>query len=377
VYRVGIIALVGACNFDPGHPTTGGDGGPMIDAAIDAVKPDGTPGSARKRSITIQPTQHGDQTAFPMWFVFDDTQLGQQALTDASDIYFTLPDGSPLELEVQRWNKGAGHLEAWVRVDLLDAAPTLIDLRYGDPGPAHAPNAPVVFSDRFAAVWHLEDALTSTTIVDARGTATGSVIGGIPPTAQAAGVLGGSVAFDGNNDEIQFTNPIAGGISHTMSAWVNVVTPTTGFSSIVTLGNPSGDHARWWHTHYPAVALGFYGGDWMTTGINIDGAGWTMMHWVFDTDTNVSKLYRNGVLAGTSPQHTNPIDTQGTTGAGHIGNAPQEFGPGGNTPNPLHGRLDEVRIASTPRSAGWIATEFANQSSPATFYTVGVEQPAQ
>ena len=42
----------------------------------------------------------------------------------------------------------------------------------------------------------------------------------------------------------------------------------------------------------------------------------------------------------------------------------------------LLGTIDELRIASTARSAGWIATEFANQSSPATFYTVGAEQPA-
>jgi methylaspartate ammonia-lyase len=35
------------------------------------------------------------------------------------------------------------------------------------------------------------------------------------------------------------------------------------------------------------------------------------------------------------------------------------------------GTLDEVRVSSTARSAGWIATEYNNQSSPSTFYTVG------
>jgi hypothetical protein len=32
-------------------------------------------------------------------------------------------------------------------------------------------------------------------------------------------------------------------------------------------------------------------------------------------------------------------------------------------------------IATTARNAGWIATEYANQSSPATFCSYGSEQP--
>jgi hypothetical protein len=35
--------------------------------------------------------------------------------------------------------------------------------------------------------------------------------------------------------------------------------------------------------------------------------------------------------------------------------------------------LDEVRISSVARSAGWIATEYANQHSPSTFYSVGAD----
>ena len=42
----------------------------------------------------------------------------------------------------------------------------------------------------------------------------------------------------------------------------------------------------------------------------------------------------------------------------------------------LTGTMDEVRIANTSRSAGWIATEYHNQSSPETFYSVGAEQNA-
>ena len=32
----------------------------------------------------------------------------------------------------------------------------------------------------------------------------------------------------------------------------------------------------------------------------------------------------------------------------------------------------EIRVHSTVRSAGWILTEYGNQSAPATFYAVGL-----
>src|SRR6266498_101169 len=37
------------------------------------------------------------------------------------------------------------------------------------------------------------------------------------------------------------------------------------------------------------------------------------------------------------------------------------------------GSVDELRVSSIARSSDWIATEFSNQSSPATFYTLGAE----
>jgi hypothetical protein len=41
----------------------------------------------------------------------------------------------------------------------------------------------------------------------------------------------------------------------------------------------------------------------------------------------------------------------------------------------FEGDLDEVRISRVARSAEWIATEYANQGSPAAFYAVGAETP--
>ena len=40
------------------------------------------------------------------------------------------------------------------------------------------------------------------------------------------------------------------------------------------------------------------------------------------------------------------------------------------------GRIDEVRIASSSRSSGWIEAEYTNQSTTTDFYAVGQPQQA-
>jgi hypothetical protein len=92
---------------------------------------------------------------------------------------------------------------------------------------------------------------------------------------------------------------------------------------------------------------------------------------VFEGGNGRSRIYRNGVEIPGSPQTLSNIDTQGTTGI--IGHAPE---PAYGTNMGMRGTLDELRIATTTRSAGWIATEYANQNSPSTFYAVGAEQLA-
>jgi hypothetical protein len=40
----------------------------------------------------------------------------------------------------------------------------------------------------------------------------------------------------------------------------------------------------------------------------------------------------------------------------------------------FNGSIDEIRVSSIARSSSWISTEYANQNSPSTFYTIGTEQ---
>ena len=74
------------------------------------------------------------------------------------------------------------------------------------------------------------------------------------------------------------------------------------------------------------------------------------------------RVYLDGSLEDTQPAGT-PLVSAGdfSIGSSFVGN------------DPFPGHLDEVRVSNVVRSAEWFTTAYNNQSSPATFYTVGPE----
>jgi MSHA biogenesis protein MshQ len=369
-------ATDGSDRADASEPTDGSDASEDrgdatgTTVAMDAAA-DSPTSAAREKSITFDGTKvAGALVDFPAWIDLVDAQVAARAQDDGHDLFFTGSNGEPLAHEVQRWDRASGHLTAWVRVpQLASPTPTKIYLHYGDPTAAPMPTPAATFSSAFAAVWHLEDALTSNGIAEATGTHPGTGVN-LVPAQQGAAKLGGGVQFTGASDEISFTNPIAGTGSHTISLWVSQ-TATTDNDALVVIGNGSCGQSRWLHSRFnaPTAAVGFYCNDWANPNVDIVNAGWTLLHWVFDSATNTSVIYRDGVaVAGPYAQSVSTIDTQGS--GGHLGNAPSAWGANMGA----HATLDEVRIATVARSPEWIATEFANQSSPGTFYAVGAEQ---
>jgi hypothetical protein len=371
--RLWFVVAFAGCGFSTPLENPAVDGAIADAPPIDARPIDGAPGSARKRRITIPDAKVFASVAdFPVWLVIDDPPgLGAKATANGADIYFTRLDGTPLEHQRIAWDKATGHLEAWVKVSLTDGGPNELEMRFGDPGPAHAPNAPAVWTNNFVAVWHMDDALANTTVADARGAVNGTAVNG---PVSVPGKLGKAIDFDGMNDEVTFTSPVAGDGSTTFSAWVSIAQPLMGFSSVLTVGNPATNQSRFLHTDFGGIARGFYGND-VQLDIDIHNSTFTLLHWVYDNGANTSTLYRDGVMIGSVATVSGTINTLGT--AGHIGTAPVQWGPGGNTPNPINGLMDEVRIAATARSAGWIRTEWENQRDALAFYTLGDDLPAQ
>ena len=378
----GLLLIVVGCGFSPsatGDAASGGssDAPPGDDGGSGSGSGSGSNGSngemARRKPITIHAAAvTGTQTDFPIWIDLNDADIAARARTDGTDILFTNANGAALDHEIQRWDPVAPRLQAWVRVPSLAHADLKIYVEYGDLERATAPNPASVFRASFAAVWHLEDTVASNTIADATGTHAGTPMD-LPSNAQVGAKLGGGLAFDGGDGQIAFANPLTGNTAHTISAWVEQE-QTTHTSSIVCVGTGNTDQARFLYGRYgtgATVGVGQYNDDWQANN-DIEGAGWVLVHWVHEGNNKKVHIFRNGVeIAGSPHMFGSAPTTAGTTGL--IGNAPS---PGFGSANGMAGKLDEVRIATVTRDPSWIATEFANQSSPGTFYAVGPEEVA-
>ena len=361
------LGIAAACGFDHsgqgGSPADGGaasaDSGGDGDAA-------GTAGF--HKTVTVPALGGADLADFPLYLELDDVDLMARSAADGSDIHFVGPGGEALDHEVQQWDPRTGHLEAWVRVTLLGGGDTVLALRYGEPDPPALPDPAAVWSSGFAAVWHLEGSPAGA-LADALGDRPGTPSGGMNDADSVVGALGRAIDLDGGDDMISFANPLAGATAHTISAWVRQEA-TGNNDALVVLGTGACTEARWLHTRFDqgTVALGLYCDDWADSGVDVQDDGWKLVHWTYAAGT--SRLYVDGVQVGDPFAHDGAADTQGA--AGHIGNVPAADGFGANMG--LNGAVDEVRIATEVRSPAWIAAEQANQSAPASFYTLGPEE---
>ena len=364
-----VVTLLGACSFEPQGAETPTDGGP-VDTSIDGVEVDvdADPSAvAKRRPITILGARiAGNVDDFPVWLELTGSDV-PAARVDGQDLYFTDDAGLAIPYEIRSWSQGT-RLQAWVKVALTQGTDTKIFVRYGGVGGVPAPSPTTVFDNAFAAVWHMDDTLQTPTVIDATGTHPGTATAGLGPSDSIAGKLGGGIDFDGDLNAVTFTNPYTGNQAHTISAWV-FQRDHLGFDAVVVVGTPMQHRSRFLYTNYNSdhIGAGFFANDVTDAGININNAGWTLVHWVFEGSNRTSRLYRNGTRIHDDTFQPG-IATQGTDG--YLGWSPT--GWGGD--NGLNGTLDEIRLATAQRDDGWIATEFANQNAPSEFYLVGAEE---
>ena len=96
---------------------------------------------------------------------------------------------------------------------------------------------------------------------------------------------------------------------------------------------------------------------------------WTLNAWnhfVLTADGTNLKTYVNGTLISTL---ANTALTTGSSATTYLGSDVEN--------DTLNGKLDEVRLSSSVRSADWIKTEYNNQVGTSTFYSTGtINAPA-
>jgi hypothetical protein len=311
------------------------------------------------------------------------------------DIYVYSDSALTTRLPVERvsYDASTGAIRLWVKASISSSSDTVLYLAFGDSGISTDPNSDgthgttSAWDANFKAVWHLEEA--SGAVADSTANANNGTAGGTGITYGATGKIGKAVTVGGTASEGYFGagNPsslqITGQI--TLSAWVRAanLTESSDRSIISKLSADSSTVGGYelMYTSYMAT------GSNRVFGCEFDGnsgassyrfvvssplsaAAWYHVVATYDPSTDTTHLYVNGSVDEASTDFTGSMSSiNNSTRNLQIGKRSN----GGGTVRDWDGDIDEVRISNTVRSVAWIATEYANQNSPSTFYGVGSE----
>ncbi len=320
------------------------------------------PGYGYFRTVIIDHTKvpNTDQANFPFLFSITDpafattTNGGHVTSANGYDLIFTSDPGGAVKLdhELEQYNPVTGQVAAWVRIPTLShTGDTTLYVFYGNSAiTTDQSNRTGVWDSNFRGVWHFSNATTVST-QDATANANNGTINGVPSVI--SGEIGWAANFGGSNDNLAIHRIPLSGADYTISAWFKTPLPVTGSWNTLTRGSAA-DHQVIvaegnWH-------LGAYYGGFRDSGFAVTSLanGWHYL--VSATTGSTTRYFIDGTLVGTIPSRSNDdISFLGN----YQGNG-QQFGG-----------TDELRISSgLARSADWVATEYNNQRSPNTFYTI-------
>lgn len=339
-----------------------------------------------QRSITIDHTKvpNTDQSYFPVLISGTYSYLATVANSglvqhtdvngNATDLVFTSDSGCSILLpfEIESYTASTGAIIYWVRVPLVShTSDTVIYMCYGNAAVTTQQAQPrAVWANGFTMVMHLAgnntDSMADGYWMDHTGTDTSITYN------TSNGQIGQGAGFNGTTSKYRNSTTMGTNTglttNVTLSAWVKWTGGTTESLPLSNGGNISGDAKGY---GFLIGGTGGYGCG-LTSGkiylvlaaisCNPLTGGYQLVNgtWAYISVTRGAStwtLYANGISQATGT--TNPISPSTVVNLGS--NSSAEF---------FGGALDEVRMAKMPRSADWLLTEYNNQSSPSTFYTV-------
>jgi len=329
-----------------------------------------------KRSITIDHTKVNNntggsaQTDFPVMVKISDATFktvgngGNVQNSNGYDIAFYSDSAgtTPLTWETDYYDGTNGIYWGWVKIPSLSAtSDTVIYVFYGDASiSTFQSTASNVWTSSYRVVYHFPNG----TSLSASDSTSNAYTGTITAATAGAGQVDGGVVTSSSHYVTSPTITAPSG-SVTMSAWFK--TSSTGtYQMIISAINTAQYEVRINDTNKAEVVFNYPGpGSTVYTTITgsttmTDGA-WHYIAATYD-GTNV-RLYVDGAQVG-------------STSASGYADPFTVFRVGGRYNDnsfPFNGTIDEARIHTNAKSANWIVTEYANQNSPATFFTLGAE----
>jgi hypothetical protein len=338
------------------------------------------------------------QTNFPMVVCFD-TTMGANCSANALELATVAHGGSlinasgfdfiftsdnagstPIAYERAIQNTTTGAAELWVLIaSLSSSADTKIYLFYQNVlVTTDQSNPTAVWDANYKAVNHFNQ-LSGNVLTAADSTSVGNTLtlDGLPSQILgASGMIGGAATVASGVADMVNSSPTGmptGSGTRTLELWVNSVTSGSNqdvmclgtnaaagrFSIFLIGGTPSA-----WSVEGPGIAASFPGsvGTWHHVALTLPGGATTYMGVLPYIDGALQTL--SNVANWTTTINTGSGDYR-VGGLCNIGGSVMAVGS----------VVDEARVSNIARSADWISTEYNNQSSPNTFYTISGQDP--
>ncbi len=220
-----------------------------------------------------------------------------------------------------------------------------------------------VWSNGYALVMHFsEDANTNTDgIIDSTSNRNHGTAIAMDSTNNVSGQLGGAFDFDGSAEYLDFrqNNLPFGTASRTISAWITPDTFSGADQPLGYGGATAFNDAEFFRRSSNDWYYGSYNVNEHAIALDLAFVGVSTYIVGMDGPNQVANLYVDGIFRD-SEVGTRSI----SEGTARIGSGPYNSG------ETWDGQIDEVRIASSTRSAAWIAAEYLNQSTTTDFYSI-------
>lgn len=318
----------------------------------------------------------GTQTSFPVLInLSSDADLAAHAQASGNDILFTSADGvTKLNDEIESYNSGTGALIAWVQVPTLSSvSDTRIYMYFGNGSASSQQNVSGSWDANYGAVWHLGSS-SSLSMSDSTSNAETATNNGATATT---GQIRGAASFNGSSQYISVPAAVLpSAYNFTVSLWFKTSSSGVLFSEQTTAITSTPSYG-WDPMLYVGTDGKLRGGIYPGGGITpvtsagtVNDGNWHYAVLVVNKSSTTQTLYLDGQSVGSWSGTPEGPFTNVSIGAGYTVNYPNPPGLYFN------GQIDDVRVSSsaTARSAGWITTEYNNQSSPSSFYSVGGSQ---
>jgi hypothetical protein len=287
--------------------------------------------------------------------------------------------GTQYDHEIVDYDAATGELIAFVRVPTLQySADTTFYMHYNDSGVTTSQeNVTGVWKSEYKGVWHLQEA--SSTRYDS--TSNNNDLTDNNTIGTTTGKFGTAADFVSSNSEylnISDGSQTGLDISSTLSysAWINVDSDGVR-ASVISKWVGTGSQRGFLTGPYADDKFGFQstddGGVTRFTNIFTDSAqmtgeagNWVRLDGVFTiASTSSGQFYKDGSAVATTVTLDTGNSIYNSTAAFEIS------GENNGSADLFNGAMQEIRVYDGTLSADWIATEYNNQNSPSTFYTVG------